>query len=50
MSSVVAAVAAAAEAASRTTVRMVPSVGFITARYATADASVIARATPLASR
>src|SRR3984957_15632109 len=50
MSSVVAAAAAAAEAASRTTVRMVPSVGFMTARYATAEASVIARATPLASR
>ena len=45
MSSVSAAAAAAA-AASRTTVRMVPSVGFITARYATADASLIARATP----
>src|ERR1700686_5125611 len=50
MSSVVAAVASAAEAASRMTVRIVPSVGFITARYATADASVIASATPLASR
>src|SRR6202051_1657701 len=49
MSSVVAAVASAAEAASRMTVRIVPSVGFMTARYATADASLSAVATPLAS-
>src|ERR1700736_1685670 len=48
-SSLSAAAAVAAVAASRMTVRMVPSVGFITARYATADASVSARATPFAS-
>ena len=49
MSSVSAAAALPAAAASRTTVRMVPSVGFITARYATAAASLSARATPRAS-
>src|SRR3984957_5127706 len=38
-----------AAAASRTTVRIVPSVGFMTARYATAAASLSAAATPCAS-
>src|SRR5438309_7124519 len=49
MSSVSAAAAAADSAASRITVRMVPSVGFMTARYAKAQASANARATPSTS-